>query len=224
MKASQVKNYFAQIRNQILMFSNNPMTVAAMKAFKLTFYPLQMDLGRDDVQKVAQTLELKRYYMEQFLPKLEKNYPGEVSLTGSRALSRFCRIGIADKGFGKSALNANIKRISPDTWERISRDLLVQARDEKIDKGRKVRIDCTVVESNIHKPFDSIQLFDSVKVLTRLLYKARDEFGIKVAFTDHWRRAKRRMVGIQYAKTMKKRFPLYRIDSKSPKSSSALMA
>ena len=126
----------------------------------------------------------------------------------SRALSRFCRIGIADKGFGKSALNANIKRISPDTWERISRDLLVQAKDENIDKGRKARIDCTVVESNIHKPFDSIQLFDSVRVLTRLLYKARDEFGIKVAFTDHRRRAKRRMVGIQYAKTMKKRFPL----------------
>ena len=127
----------------------------------------------------------------------------------SKALSRFCRIGIADKGFGKSALNANIKRISPDTWERISRDLLMHANDEDIDKGRKARIDCTVVESNIHKPFDSIQLFDSVRVLTRMLYKARDKFGIKVAFTDHRRRAKRRMVGIQYAKSMKQRFPLY---------------
>ena len=47
-------------------------------------------------------------------------------------------------------------------------------------------------------------------VLTRMLYKARDAFGIKVVFTDHQRRAKRRMVGIQYAKTMKKRFPLYK--------------
>jgi IS5 family transposase len=129
----------------------------------------------------------------------------------SKALSRFCRIGIADKGFGKSALNANIKRISPDTWERIFRDLLVHAKDENIEKGRKTRIDCTVVESNIHKPFDSIQLFDSVRVLTRLLYKARDEFGIKMVFTDHQRRAKRRMVGIQYAKTMKQRFPCIRI-------------
>jgi IS5 family transposase len=85
----------------------------------------------------------------------------------SRALSRFCRIGIADKGFGKSALNANIKRLSPHTWECISRDLLEHAKDENIEKGRKTRIDCTVVESNIHKPFDSIQLFDSVRVLTR---------------------------------------------------------
>ncbi len=131
-------------------------------------------------------------------------------ISDSRALRRFCRIGIADKGFGKSALNANIKRISPNTWERISRDLLVHAKDDKIEKGRKARIDCTVVESNIHKPFDSIQLFDSVRVLTRLLYKVRDELGIKVVFTDHQRRAKRRMVGIQYSKTMKQRFPLYK--------------
>ncbi len=128
----------------------------------------------------------------------------------SRALRRFCRIGIADQGFQKSALNANIKRIAPHTWERISRDLLGHAKDDNIEKGRKARIDCTVVESNIHKPFDSVQLFDSVRVLTRLLYKARDEFGIKVTFTDHQRRAKRRMVGIQYAKRMKQRIPLYK--------------
>ena len=128
----------------------------------------------------------------------------------SRALRRFCRIGIADNGFGKSALNANIKRISPHTWERISRDLLGHAEDEGIEKGRKARIDCTVVETNVHKPFDSVQLFDSVRVLTRLLYKARDEFEIKIVFTDHQRRAKRRMVGIQYAKGDKQRQPLYK--------------
>ena len=128
----------------------------------------------------------------------------------SRALRRFCRIGIADKGFQKSALNSNIKRISPQTWERISRDLLAHAKDENIEKGRKARIDCTVVETNIHKPFDSVQLFDSVRVLTRLLYRARDEFGIKIIFTDHQRRTKRRMVGIQYAKGDKQRQPLYK--------------
>jgi IS5 family transposase len=128
----------------------------------------------------------------------------------SRALRRFCRIGIADKGFGKSALNANIKRISPHTWECISRDLLEHAKTEKIEKGRKARIDCTVVESNIHKPFDSMQLFDSVRVLTRLLHKARDKFGTQIIFADHRRRAKRRMVGIQYAKNKKQRLPLYK--------------
>jgi IS5 family transposase len=127
----------------------------------------------------------------------------------SRSLRRFCRIGFADKGFKKSALNANIKSISEQTWELIFRDLLGHAEQEGIEKGRTVRIDCTVVESNIHKPFDSVQLFDCVRVLTRLLLKARDQFGAKVIFSDHLRRAKRRMVGIQYAKGDRYRQPLY---------------
>lgn len=131
-------------------------------------------------------------------------------ISDSRALRRFSRIGIADKGFKKSALNANIKKISAQTWELISRDLLGHAENENIEKGRKARIDCTVVETNIHKPFDSMQLFDSVRVLSRLLTTARDEFGAKIVFSDHTRRAKRRMTAIQYAKGDKQRLPPYK--------------
>jgi IS5 family transposase len=67
-----------------------------------------------------------------------------------------------------------------------------------------------VVESNIHKPYDSVQLFDCVRVLTRLVKRARDQFGAKALFSDHQRRAKSRMVGIQYAKGDKQRLPLYK--------------
>lgn len=127
----------------------------------------------------------------------------------SRCLRRFCRIGIADKGFQKSALNANIKRLSQQTWEAILRDLLGQAKDEEIEKGRVVRIDCTVVESNIHKPSDSCQLWDCIRVLTRLLQKTHDSVGARIIFSDHQRVAKRRMTGIQYAKNKDQRRPLY---------------
>jgi transposase, IS5 family len=121
-------------------------------------------------------------------------------ISDSRSLRRFCRIGIFDKGFKKSALNQNIKRIRPETWELISQDLLAYANDNNIEKGRKARVDCTVVASNIHPPRDSMQLYDYVRVLTRLLTQARDDFKIKIVFTDHCRRAKRRMTAIQYAK------------------------
>lgn len=131
-------------------------------------------------------------------------------ISDSRCLRRFCRIGFADKGFKKSALNANIKSISEQTWQVILRDLLGYAEKEGIEKGRKVRIDCTVVESNIHKPFDSVQLWDCVRVLTRLLQFARDRLGVKIIFSDHQRVAKRKMVGIQYAKGEKQRQPLYK--------------
>ena len=95
-------------------------------------------------------------------------------ISDSRSLRRFCRIGFADKGFKKSALNANIKFLSEETWQIIFRDLLGYTEKEGIEKGRTARTDCTVVESNIHKPFDSVQLWDCVRVLTRLLQFARD--------------------------------------------------
>jgi IS5 family transposase len=41
-------------------------------------------------------------------------------LVDSQSLSWFCRIGIADKGFKKSALNKNIKAISASTWQMIN--------------------------------------------------------------------------------------------------------
>jgi hypothetical protein len=94
-------------------------------------------------------------------------------LVDSRALRRFCRIGFADKGFKKSVLNKTIKALSAETWEQINRQLLGRAAAEKIEKGRQVRIDCTVVETDIHTPSDSSLLFDSVRVRTRLLQAAK---------------------------------------------------
>jgi IS5 family transposase len=118
-------------------------------------------------------------------------------IVDSQSIRRFCRIGIADKGFKKSVLNKNIKALSEQTWQAINRELIGYAKDENIEKGRQVRIDCTVVESNIHKPFDSTLLWDSVRVLTRLLHKAKDEYSMgELNFQDHSRRAKKRMLAI----------------------------
>jgi IS5 family transposase len=131
-------------------------------------------------------------------------------LVDSKSIRRFSQIGVADKGFKKSVLNKNIKALSYKTWQAINKDVLGYADDNKIEKGRQVRIDCTVVESNIHKPFDSNLLWDAVRVLTRLLRRAKEDFGLRLYFTDHQRVAKRRMVAIQYAANNKARKPLYK--------------
>jgi IS5 family transposase len=131
-------------------------------------------------------------------------------LIDSASLRRFCLIGIGDKGFKKSVLCKNIKALSPRTWEAINRCIVHYAQDKGIEKGRRARIDCTVVESNIHAPYDSALLWDSVRVLTRILTKAKECFPRSgVVFHDHTRRAKRRMVGIQYAKSKKQRKKQY---------------
>lgn len=131
-------------------------------------------------------------------------------LIDSCSYRHFCRIGIAHKGFKKSALHATIKALRPDTFEAIHRLIVAYAEDSKTEKGRKVRIDCTVVDSAIHKPTDSSLLWDAVRVLTRLLGELKEQVkGAKVTFKDHTRRAKRRMLGIQNAKNNKVRRRLY---------------
>lgn len=85
-------------------------------------------------------------------------------IVDSQSLRWFCRIGIADEGFKKSALNRNIRCISAQTWELVNHELLGFAKEEKIEKGRTVRTDCTCVESNIHDPSDSTLLWDGVRV------------------------------------------------------------
>jgi transposase, IS5 family len=126
-------------------------------------------------------------------------------IVDSNSLRRFMRIGIADKGFKKSVLNKNVKALSPQTWEAINGQLVDYAEEEKIEKGREVRIDCTVVESNIHEPTDSSLLWDSVRVLTRLLHRAKEDFALRVSFQDHTRRAKRRLLGIMNSRSKKDR-------------------
>ncbi len=132
-------------------------------------------------------------------------------LVDSKSIQRFCRIGIADKGFKKSVLNKNIKALSFETWQAINEDVLGYATDHNIEKGRQVRIDCTVVESNIHKPYDSTLLWDAVRVLTRMLHRAKEDLGLQqLRFKNHQRVAKRRMLAIQYAANNKARKPLYK--------------
>ena len=131
-------------------------------------------------------------------------------IVDSQSIRWFCRIGIVDEGFKKSALNRNIKCISEQTWEIINRELLGFAEKEKIEKGRTVRTDCTCVESNIHSPSDSTLLWDGVRVLTRLIKRVQDDFGIKVpGFANHTRRAKRRMLAVMNAKGKKQRKAAY---------------
>lgn len=115
-------------------------------------------------------------------------------LADSITYRRFCNLGARDGNPSKSALQQNISRITHETLEKINRTILRAAREKGVEKGRKARIDCTVTETNIHPPTDSSLLFDCVRVLARLLGEASEVIGI--SFSDHTRRAKRRLNNI----------------------------
>jgi transposase, IS5 family len=132
-------------------------------------------------------------------------------LADSHTYRTFCRLGITDKVPTKSALNANLKALRATTLEKINRLLLGVAKEKKVETGRTVRTDCTVVESNIHEPMDSELLWDSVRVITRLLGKARKLLGpSRVEFGNRTRRAKRRRKEILNAKKPEDRQRSYR--------------
>jgi IS5 family transposase len=131
-------------------------------------------------------------------------------LADSRVYSNFCKIGVG-RTFKKSALQKGIKALSEKTWEQINRTVIGYAKEQDIEKGRKIRVDCTVVESNIHDPYDSELLVDVNRVLTRILNEVRSELpGIVFSFSSHLRRVRRRNLEIMNAKTAEDRKMAYK--------------
>ncbi len=107
-----------------------------------------------------------------------------------------------------SSLQNNISKIQPDTWEAINVIIVRYAAREKVEKGRKTRTDTTVVNNAIHHPTDSDLLWDCVRVLTRLLIRARTSGLVNDhRFVDHTRAAKRRTMEIRNRPQMKQRKP-----------------
>lgn len=129
-------------------------------------------------------------------------------LADSVSFQRFCGIGIGDSPPSKSTLQRNIKRVAPETWERVNRRLVLTAQSDGVERGRKARVDCTVVNSPIHHPTDSSLLFDVVRVVARLMKKAKGHCS-SVLFSDRTRRAKRRAFDVGYAKKSKARRKAY---------------
>jgi IS5 family transposase len=89
-------------------------------------------------------------------------------LEDSTAFRSFARLDLGQYPCG-STLQDNIKAIAAETWEAVNRVLLEYAGRQKVEKGRTVRLDATVVETHIHPPTDSTLLLDGIRVITRLL-------------------------------------------------------
>ncbi len=129
-------------------------------------------------------------------------------LADSLTYRRFCGFTHPLDVPRKSALAKNVKRIREATWQKINQVILQYAEAQGVEDGRKVRIDATVTESNIHHPTDSALLVDCVRTLSRILGRARASFG--VPFHNRRKAAKRRHMEIVNAKRQAHRIEPYR--------------
>ena len=145
-------------------------------------------------------------------------------LNDTRTFRTFCKIAWAQKAPARSTLAAAIKRIRSQTLEEINRLLLRDAAQRKLESGDVTRVDCTVVETLMHAPSDSQQLWDCIRVLSRLMKKARGLLPAgSFVFPNRKKRAKRRCREIATARRKAARHPAGRAGARRPaKASEAL--
>ena len=113
-----------------------------------------------------------------------------VRIAESGFLQDFLRLGnrpVMDYSF----LDRALKAIRPETWQAINRRLAVYAQAEQRLDPSAIRVDTTVLETTIHYPTDSSLLWDSWRVLARLLRQGRREAPALCPHRFHNRLARR---------------------------------
>lgn len=94
----------------------------------------------------------------------------------SLVLRQFCRVYLQAVPDDTTLLRW-AKLIGPDTLTQLNDRVVALARSLKVTRGRKLRVDSTVVETTIHYPSDGAIVGDGVRVLSRLLRRAKAVVG-----------------------------------------------
>lgn len=128
----------------------------------------------------------------------------------SITLREFCDVPFSEiPAF--TTLQENIKKLRPATLERINDAIIRYAREKKVEDGAEIRVDASAVECNIHHPIDSEQLWDSIRVLTRILRRIETETPrLHGRFSDHTRAAKKLRYKLHNVRGEEKRKKLYK--------------
>jgi len=115
----------------------------------------------------------------------------------------FTRVGAAKVPDAKS-LGKQARALGPEVIEQVHRRIVELALKYKVIQGRRMRVDTTVVETNIHYPTDSSLLGDGTRVLTRLMKKVTVIAGAAgTKMRDRMRSVQRRVMEIGRAARIK---------------------
>ena len=115
----------------------------------------------------------------------------------SLVLRQFCRLGLERAPDDTTLLRwANL--LQPATLDGLLDHVVTLARQLKVTRGRKLRVDSTVVGTAIRHPTDSGLLADAVRMLGRVVRRARPLVsgaldGVRDAFRTRTRSARRQL-------------------------------
>jgi len=122
----------------------------------------------------------------------------------SFAWRRFCHLSLDDTVPESSTLIKLTHKYGEETVKALNAALVLKLKESKVVRGKKLRIDTTVVESDIHYPTDSGLLNDGIRIISRFvgkLKKALPQIGKR--FVNHTRLAKK--LYLRLVKVMKVR-------------------
>ena len=115
----------------------------------------------------------------------------------------FARIG-AEKVPDAKTLGRLGQVVGPDVVADLHRRMVEIAVEKKVVTGRRMRVDTTVVETNIHYPTDSSLLGDGARVLTRVMKKVEQAAGGLVGrVRNRLRTVRKKVVAIAIAARQK---------------------
>jgi len=129
--------------------------------------PKTLQTGRNStpVDVILRMLVVKRLYGTSY-EETERN------VSDSLRLRQFCRVYLNAVPDDTTLIRwANL--IQPKTLEKFNERIMQLAIVRKVTRGRKLRTDGTVVESNMRPPSDSRLLADSVRVLARSVVRGQ---------------------------------------------------
>jgi transposase, IS5 family len=87
--------------------------------------------------------------------------------------------------------------LGPEVIEELHKRIVQLAQENGVTHGQKLRVDTTVVETNIHYPTDSSLLGDGTRVLTRTMKKIEQKAGgLKRKVRDRMRSVRKRVLAI----------------------------
>jgi IS5 family transposase len=125
--------------------------------------------GSTPVEVILRMLVVRRLYRWSY----EQT---EQFVADSLILRQFCRLYLEPVPADTTLIRwAN--QVSPQTLEALNERVVALARQAKVTRGRKLRVDGTVVETNIHHPTDASLLADGVRGISRLLRRAKALVG-----------------------------------------------
>jgi transposase, IS5 family len=177
---------------QLDQLLDNDVLFQALKADLAKRFPRTLIDGRPStpVEVILRLLVVKHLYDWSYQHT-------EQWVADSLVLRQFCRL-YAERVPDDTTLRGWANLIQPETLHHLLDHVVDLARQHKVTRGRKLRIDGTLVETNIHHPTDSTLLYDGIRVLSRTLKRAAQVLQdtkqlARATFRDRTRSAKRHM-------------------------------